>query len=84
MRRYTPDCSNRSSCGGFFLGQSNCSIVFRVRYATLMFVFLNNFVMKRVSLPVYVNTANRCGLFGDGVLCVVFCVECIVSGDYAG
>ena len=67
VRRYTPDCSNESSSDGFFLGRSNCSIVFRVRYVTLMFVFLNSFVMKRVSFPVYVNTANRCGLFCNGV-----------------
>jgi hypothetical protein len=45
-----------------------------VRYANFKFVYLNSFVMKVVSLPVYVNVAHDCavGVFsGCGGICGV-------------
>jgi hypothetical protein len=41
--------------------------VFFVLYAMCMLVFLNKFVMMRVSVPMYVNVANFCFCGVSGV-----------------
>jgi hypothetical protein len=66
---YTPDRAYAS--GVLCFGFSHFPIVFCVRKAIFMFVFLKMFVMYVVSFPEYVNVAHLCFFSWSCVLCVL-------------